>query len=182
MGKKYIQFTQDNGNLVYRNTGRLYEKSYEIRGQTVYHDGRKIGMIGKPTKQQAQRIQTAKANRLKKAQKLVKDYSKSKQLDNIKIPNYRDLATIRATLPIIKKIDQFSKTQIEMYNFATRLNHLVNAGKITNEEANAWMDKWVRSKTKEDRSNLWKQLKTYEKDVGYHYNAFDGYITYPVIA
>lgn len=185
MGRKYIQFSTDNGNLVYRNTGRIYEKSYEIKGKTVYHDGRKIGMIGKPTKQQAQKIQTAKTNRLKKAQKLVKDYSKAKKsgsIDNIKIPNYKDLAEIRATMPILKKIDQFSKLQIEMYNFATRLNHLVNAGKITNDEANAWMDKWVKSKTKEDRTNLWKQLKTYEKDLGYEYNAFDTYIAYPVIA
>ena len=164
---KYIKFTIDNGgNLVYRNTGKYFMKKYTVKGHTVYgSNGRKIGTIGKPDAKQRKRIETAKRNREKKVKKATEKMG-GKREGSL---SYRDLADIHDAIDYHDYSIPISRYQQELYNLSSALADCVDAGYMTDEEAQSFINKWMDAKNDKERDGVWNEVKSRFKDVGYEY-------------
>ena len=155
----------DTGALVYRNTGQYYAKKYTIRGNTVYgSNGRKIGNIGKPNKEQAKKIERAKANRQKKVKTQIKKYGVKPREGNL---GYRDLADAGEVagyggVPL-------DRYQQELSNLAIQLRDCVDAGFMDEKTAQSYLNRWMDAKNDSERKAIWTDVKRYFKDKGYKY-------------
>ncbi len=164
---KYIKFTlTSNNELVYRNTGQFFTKKYTIKGYTVYGaNGRKIGTVGKPNAKQQKRIDTAKKNREKKIAQQVKKFGAKPSGTNV---TYRDLAdagemAVYGDVPL-------SRYQQELVNFSLMIRECVDAGYMTEEVAQSFINRWMGARSDAERNAIWNDVKKFFKDKGYHYD------------
>jgi len=164
---KYIKFTlTPNGDLLYRNTGQYYMKKFTVKGYTVYGtNGRKIGTVGKPTKAQSERIETAKKNREKRLRQQVKKLGGEPKNGNV---GFRDLAdagemAVYGDVPL-------SRYQQELINFSLIIRDCVDAGKLTEEEGQSYINRWMGAKSDAERNAIWNDVKKMFKDKGYAYD------------
>lgn len=164
---RYIKFTQDaGGNLIYRNTGKYFLKTYTVVGHTVYGaSGRKIGTVGKPDTKQAKRIETAKKNREKRVRKATEKMGGRRE-GSLSV---RDLADIHDSIDYRRFDIPLSRYQQELYNLSSALMDCVEAGFMSEEEAQAFVNKWLDCKTDAERDGVWNEVKSRFKDVGYEY-------------
>lgn len=164
---RYIKFTLDQGgNLVYRNTGKYYMKKYTVKGHTVYgSSGRKIGTVGKPDARQSKRIETAKRNREKKVRKATEKMG-AKREGSLSV---RDLAMIHDTVDYKDSAIPIDRYQQELYNLSSALTECVDAGFMTEEEAQSFINKWLDCTTDTERDGVWNEVKARFKDLGYEY-------------
>lgn len=164
---KFVKFSLTaNNELVYRNTGQYYTKKYTIKGYTVYgSNGRKIGTVGKPTAKQKKRIETAKKNREKRMRQQVKKFGGTPTGTTV---GYRDLAdagemAVYGDVPL-------SRYQQELVNFSIMVRECVDAGYMTDAEAQSFINRWMGARSNAERNAIWNDVKKFFKDKGYHYN------------
>jgi len=133
---KYLLFAKIDETLVYRKTGKAYEKGYTIKGNTVYgENGRKIGNISKNlTKKEKARIEKAELNRQKKAERSFK-----------KVENARD------------ENDYAEKDDVSLNNFMMVLTQAWIDGAINETEFNDFRIRYLDA-DKRTRSLIWKEL------------------------
>lgn len=164
---RYIKFTLDQGgNLVYRNTGKYYMKKFTVKGHTVYGaNGRKIGTVGKPTGKQAKRIERAKINREKRVRQATKKMG-AKRTGSL---SYRDLADIHDAIDYKDYSIPVSRYQQELYNLSSALRDCVDAGYMSEEEAQSFINKWMDATNDDERDGVWNEVKSRFKDLGYEY-------------
>lgn len=154
-----------DGNLVYRNTGQYFTKKFEVKGHTVYGaNGRKIGTIGKPTKTQEKRIETAKRGREKKIEKQIRKFGAKPDKGKL---GYRDLAEVSEVADYGEV--PLSRYQQELSNLAIQLRDCVDAGFMSEETAQSYINRWMDAKNDSERKQIWTDVKRYFKDHGYKY-------------
>ena len=162
---KYIKFTIIGDNLVYRNTGQYFNKKYTIKGYTVYGaNGRKIGTVGKPTKTQEKRIESAKKGREKKLRKQVKTFGIKPEKGKL---GYKELAEAGEVASFSDV--PLSRYQQELSNLSIQLRDCVEAGFMTEDVAQSYINRWMDCKNDTERSQVWKDVRQYFKDRGYQY-------------
>ena len=162
---KYIKFTIIGDNLVYRNTGQYFNKKYTIKGYTVYGaNGRKIGTVGKPTKTQEKRIESAKKGRERKLRKQLKTFGVKPEKGKL---GYKELAEAGEVAPYGDV--PLSRYQQELSNLSIQLRDCVEAGFMTEDVAQSYINRWMDCKNDSERSQVWKDVRQYFKDRGYQY-------------
>lgn len=164
---KYIKFMlTPTGDLMYRNTGQYYNKKFTVRGNTVYGaNGRKIGNIGKPTKAQEKRMETARLNREKKLRQQVRKLGGKPKNGNL---SYKDLADA-GEMAVWNDVP-LSRYQQELINFSTIIDECVQSGKMTPEEGQSYVNRWMGAKNDSERNAIWNDIKKNFKDRGYQYD------------
>ena len=163
---KFIKFTMtEGGALIYRNTGQYFNKKFTVKGNTVYGaNGRKIGNIGKPTKEQAKRIEKARENRQKKIKTQIKKYGVKPAKGKL---GYRDLAEAG-------EVSEYGGVPLDRYqqelsNLAIQLRDCVDAGFMSEDVAQSYLNRWMDAKNDAERKAIWTDVKRYFKDHGYQY-------------
>lgn len=179
-----------DGRIVYRDTGRvakgnLTTKIYANGQIGVYRNGRRVGMVGKPTKAQQDKInKLAHTRQVKAERKAIKEVTTADTVDAYISAkpngwqNARDLKVVRDTFPVvhykngefhhIANIPPLTVQQQGEVNFGSYLQNEVDRGNLTIEEANDLWDEYI-SGNDDERSRLWEEAHKRDTEEGYRY-------------
>lgn len=184
-----------DGRIVYRESGRVVTaKNLEVRTwangqQAVYRNGRLYGRIGKPTKTQQQRIDKL-ANTRQKRKRTAENKAYRQAIDESSKtgyeaqPNgwqnarlYKEMHDVYPSVfydengkylyhrPIPELLTRDEKGNM---NFGSYLQHEVEEGRLTIEEANDLWEEYTTS-DRDRRNEMWKEAHDRDEEKGYKY-------------